>query len=253
MSKYTSYIMIGLAQIFGGISLLVFAIFLFAGSFNLLQMHLDESGVLWFDAGLSLLFFIQHSGMIRKPFHRWLARFVPEEYTAAIYAIASGIVLLLVILLWQKPTQTIIAASGLFCWSLRGIFLFSLLGFYWGIKALRFFDPFGVRPIVNRLRGRNPTPMPFTVAGPYRWVRHPLYLFMILMIWSCPDLTADRLLFDLLWTVWIVIGSYLEEIDLIAEFGDAYREYQKRVPMLVPLSKWPKRERIIVNKGHERD
>ena len=233
--------MIGLARILGGMSLLVFAIFLFAGSFNLLEMHLDESGVLWFDAGLSLLFFIQHSGMIRKPFHRWLARFVPEEYTAAIYAIASGIVLLLVILLWQKSTQTIIAASGLFCWSLRGIFLFSLLGFYWGIKALRFFDPFGVRPIVNRLRGRNPTPMPFTVAGPYRWVRHPLYLFMILMIWSCPDLTRDRLLFDLLWTVWIVIGSYLEEIDLVTEFGEAYREYQKKVIMLIPLLKWPKR------------
>jgi len=84
--------------------------------------------------------------------------------------------------------------------------------------------------------------MPFTVAGPYRWVRHPLYLFTILMIWSCPDLTRDRLLFNLLWTVWIVIGSYFEEIDLIVEFDDAYREYQKRVPMLVPLLKWPKRE-----------
>jgi protein-S-isoprenylcysteine O-methyltransferase Ste14 len=241
MSKYTSYIMIGLARILGGMSLLIFAIFLFVGSLNLLDMHLDEGGVLWSNAGLSLLFFIQHSGMIRKPFHRWLARFVPEEYTAAIYAIVSGIVLLLVILLWQKSTHTIIAPSGLFRWVLRAIFLFSLLGFYWGIKALRFFDPFGLRPILNRLRGRNPTPMPFTVGGPYRWVRHPLYLFMIVMIWSCPDLTSDRLLFDLLWTIWIVIGSYFEEIDLVAEFSDAYREYQKRVPMLVPLSKWPKR------------
>jgi protein-S-isoprenylcysteine O-methyltransferase Ste14 len=98
------------------------------------------------------------------------------------------------------------------------------------------------------LRGRNPTSMPITVAGPYRWVRHPLYLCMTLMIWSCPDLTRDRLLFNLLWTVWIVIGSYLEEIDLIAEFGDAYREYQKKVPMFVPLLRRPKRERTIVNK-----
>ena len=95
--------------------------------------------------------------------------------------------------------------------------------------------------------------MPITVAGPYRWVRHPLYLFMILMIWSCPDLASDRLLFNLLWTVWIVIGSYFEEIDLVVEFGDAYREYQKNVPMLVPLLKWPKRERSTVNKPHEQD
>jgi protein-S-isoprenylcysteine O-methyltransferase Ste14 len=178
--------------------------------------------------------------MIRKPFHRWLARFVPEEYTAAIYTVASGIVLLLVVLLWQKSSQTLITVSGLFDWSLRAIFLLSVLGFYWAIRALRFFDPFGVSPILHRLRGRNPTAMPFTVAGPYRWVRHPLYLCSIVMIWTCPDVTKDRLLFNLLWTVWIVIGSYLEEIDLVAEFGDAYREYQKRVPMLIPLLKWPK-------------
>jgi protein-S-isoprenylcysteine O-methyltransferase Ste14 len=253
MNKYTAYIMIGLAQILGGLSLLVFMIYLFVGSLNLLDMRLDESGVLWFDAGLSLLFFIQHSGMIRKPFHRWLVRFIPEEYAGAIYAIVSGIVLLFVILLWQTSTHTIISLSGLFRWLLRAVFFFSILGYYWGIKALRYFDPFGVKPIFNRLRGRYPTPMPFTVAGPYRWVRHPLYLFMILMIWSCPDLTIDRLLFNLLWTAWIVIGSYFEEKDLIIEFDDAYREYRKRVPMLIPLLKWPKGEWIIASKGHERD
>ncbi len=62
MSKYAAYIMIGLARILGGISLLVFMIFLFVGSLNLLDMHLDESGVLWLDAGLCLLFFMQQSG-----------------------------------------------------------------------------------------------------------------------------------------------------------------------------------------------
>jgi protein-S-isoprenylcysteine O-methyltransferase Ste14 len=220
---------------------------------NLFDVRLNESGILWFDAGLSLLFFIQHSGMIRKPFRRWLARFIPEEYAGAVYSIASGIALLLVILLWQTSTQTIITPSGLLRWSLHAVFFLFLFGFYWGVKALRFFDPFGLRPIINRLRGRNPMPMPITVEGPYRWVRHPLYLFMILMIWSCPNLTSDRLLFNLLWTVWIVIGSYFEEIDLIIEFGDAYREYQKRVPMLIPLLKWPKREWSIVNKGHQQD
>ncbi len=237
MGNYTAYIVIGLARILGGLSLLALVIFLFVGSFNLLDMHLDENRLLLFDAGLSLLFFSQHSGMIRKPFRRWLARFVPEEYGGAIYAIASGIVLLLVILLWQTSSQTVMATSGLLRWSLRAVFFLSALGFYWGAKALRFFDPFGLRPIFNRLRGRDPIPTPITVAGPYRWVRHPLYLFAILTFWSFPDLTTDRLFFNLLWTVWIVIGAYFEEIDLVAEFGDAYREYQKRVPMLVPFLK----------------
>jgi len=39
---------------------------------------------------------------------------------------------------------------------------------------------------------------------------------------------------DVLWTFWIVLGSYLEEKDLVAEFGDKYRAYQKTVPMLLP-------------------
>ena len=251
MGKYTAYTMIFLARFLGGMSLLVFMIFLWVGPLNLLDMHLGEGGILWLDAGLSLLFFVQHSGMVRKPFHRWLARFLPEEYAGAVYTIVSGIVLLLVILLWQASTQTVIAPSGLFRWSLRAISFLSLLGFYWGVKSLRLFDPFGLRPIFHRLRGRNPKPMPIAVAGPYRWVRHPLYFFMILMIWSCPDLTRDRLLFNLLWTVWIVIGSYLEEIDLAAEFGDAYREYQKSVPMLVPLLKWPKSESNVSSRGPE--
>ena len=141
--------MIGLARILGALSLLPFILFLFVGSLNLLDMHLDEREVLWVDAGLSLLFFLQHSGMVRKPFRIWLARFIPEEYAGAIYSIASGIVLLLVILLWQTSTQTIIAPSGLLRWSLRAVPFLCVLGFYWGVKSLQFFDlrPSQVLPV----------------------------------------------------------------------------------------------------------
>ena len=156
------------------------------------------------------------------------------------------------ILLWQTGL-TVVTVSGPFRWVLRAAFLLPFLGFYWGVKALRFFDPFGLTPLFNRLRGTNPTPMPITVAGPYRWVRHPLYLFTIVIFWCYPDLSTDRLLFNLLWTVWIVVGSYLEEIDLIVEFGDAYREYQKKVPMLIPLLKWPKREWSMMTGGRKGD
>ena len=57
---------------------------------------------------------------------------------------------------------------------------------------------------------------------------------MLLLFWSFPDLTSDRLLFNLLWTGWVVIVTYLEERDLVATFGKAYVEYQAKVPMLIP-------------------
>jgi len=96
---------------------------------------------------------------------------------------------------------------------------------------------FGINPILHSLRGTTPPPpLPFTVNGPYRWVRHPLYFFCLIMIWFCPNLTLDRLLYNVLFTIWIYIGSLLEERDLVSLFGTEYREYQDKVPMLIPYS-----------------
>jgi protein-S-isoprenylcysteine O-methyltransferase Ste14 len=172
--------------------------------------------------------------MVRRSFRQHLARFLPADYEGAVYAIVSGVVLLVLIVLWQKSSLVFMVSHGVFRWLFYILYLLSFAGFIWGTRALKFFDPYGLRPILGRLRDRKARPMLFVVRGPYRWVRHPLYLFMIVMIWSCPDLTSDRLLFNGLWTVWIVMGSILEERDLVLEFGDVYREYQRKVPMLIP-------------------
>lgn len=54
------------------------------------------------------------------------------------------------------------------------------------------------------------------------------------MIWSYPDLTLDRLLLYLLFSVWVIVGPLFEEGDLLAIFGDAYCSYQRKVHMLIP-------------------
>ena len=76
--------------------------------------------------------------------------------------------------------------------------------------------------------------MPLAIRGPYRWVRHPLYSLFLVLLWVCPDITADRLLLNTLFTAWIVLGTVLEERDLARDLGDPYRAYQRQVPMLVP-------------------
>jgi protein-S-isoprenylcysteine O-methyltransferase Ste14 len=58
---------------------------------------------------------------------------------------------------------------------------------------------------------------------------------MILLVWLHPSFTADRLLFNIIWTSWIITGTLLEERDLAEHFGDQYRDYQKRVSMLLPV------------------
>jgi protein-S-isoprenylcysteine O-methyltransferase Ste14 len=223
-----------LAVCFGGASLVAFAIFLFAGPPGMIELDLSLSGDIATNAGLSVLFFVQHSGMVRQSFKNWLARYIPQRYVGASYAIVSGITLLAVVLVWQESEQVIASATGVLWWVTRTLFFLAVGGVIWGALALQGFDSFGLKAIRDRVRPGATRSPALTVRGPYRWVRHPLYFFVLLMIWSHPHITVDRALFNVLWTLWIFTGSVLEERDLVAEFGERYREYQHNVPMLIP-------------------
>ena len=238
--KAIAWFVVALAAGLGGLSMVAFTVFLFAGPFSLIELELGQWCGMATNAGLSLLFFFQHSGMVRVPFKRWLAHFLPEYYVGSIYSIASGAMLLSVVLVWQESEQVVVIATGVWWWIARALFFLAIGGILWGTLSLRGFDSLGLRPIRNRFRARAQKPSRLTVRGPYRWVRHPLYFFVLLMIWSYPYLTVDRVLFNVLWTLWIAIGSVLEERDLAAEFGDRYRIYQRNVPMLIPtrISGW---------------
>ena len=184
------------------------------------------------DGGVSLLFFLQHSVMVRRPVRAAMG--VPDHYQGAVYAIASGVVLTAVMLLWQDSGEPLLVLQGPWRIAARTLSLGALVFLAWGAIALRGFDPCGVGPIRAHLRGHRLPDMPFVVRGPYRWVRHPLYCGIAVLFWTNPDITPDRLLFNVLWTAWIWIGLTLEETDLVNDFGDAYRRYQREVPALIP-------------------
>lgn len=234
IERSVAWAMLGLAAGIGGASLIAFCLFLYAGPLDLVDFDLGFRTKLAIDAGLSMLFFVQHSWMVRRSFRQRLARVMPKHYLDAVYAIASGIALFAVVLLWQESRQIIWQATNGLWWTARMLFLLALAVGIWGGLSLKGFDSFGVRPIRHRFRPEPSRPSFLVVQGAYRWVRHPLYLAVLLMIWSYPVLTIDRLLFNTLWTIWIVIGAVLEERDLAADFGSDYHKYQRNVPMLIP-------------------
>lgn len=121
----------------------------------------------------------------------------------------------------------------------RGIFVLAIAGVAWTIFSLGFFVNFHVQSMVDDLRDRQSTVSLVTDRGPYRYIRHPLYLSSLLMIWSNPDMILDRLFFNLVFTVWVIIAIKYEERDLITAHGNSYRSYQSVVPMLIPLRKIP--------------
>ena len=229
-----AYTVVGIAGMLGSLSLALFGLFLFGVSFTRVDVAHSITGILAWDALLCLLFFVQHSGMIRKAFRRRLITWLPEHYQGALYTVASAAVLIVLVVCWQNSMVVLISLQGIARWFMQAVSFASLLGMLWGLAALNGFDIFGNKAILAHMNNSSVEQMPFTVRGPYLWVRHPLYFFTLVLIWSSPDITLDRLLFNVLFTAWIVVGTYLEERDLVAEFGEAYKGYQARVPMLVP-------------------
>lgn len=79
-----------------------------------------------------------------------------------------------------------------------------------------------------------------SLDGVHRWVRHPLYLAALVILWSR---AVDP--FGLATAVWgslyLGIGAWFEERKLLARHGAAYGAYRARVPMLVPWKgrAWP--------------
>ena len=199
----------------------------------------STGAALWWNASLSLVFFAQHSITVRRPFRARLSSVIPARYDGAFYAITSGLALGVVVVLWQPAGPPLFVLQGVPRLIVGAAALLAVAGFAWGAWALHGFDPCGLRPLRAHLRGAPVAPdpsraKPFVVRGPYRWVRHPLYSCVIVLLWADADMTAGRLVIAVLWTAWIYGGALLEEGDLIAEFGEQYRRYRKQVPILIP-------------------
>lgn len=78
------------------------------------------------------------------------------------------------------------------------------------------------------------------IKGFYKIVRHPMYLFSIILLWLVPYMTDLILAWVIASTLYFIIGSIPEERKLLAKFGDAYQDYRKEVPWLIPGIKFRK-------------
>ena len=238
--KSSAIVLVTAAYVLGGGGMLAWLVFLLTGPTIGWHLDLDISGGLMVNTVLCLLFFLQHSIMVRRRFRVWLTRYVRADFHGALYACASGVCLLILTSLWQPVEPALWTPSAAVHWTLMAVVVAAGAGAWWGTRSLGEFDALGVKPAMLSLADNQPAvSTDFTVRGPYRWVRHPLYFFSLVIIWTGPVFTVDRLLHNLLWTIWIVIGAALEERDLVDCFGSAYRSYQQQVPMLIPKSVMP--------------
>lgn len=190
------------------------------------------------DVGLLGIFGLQHSAMARQGFKAWWTKIVPVPVERSTYVLFSSLCLITLFYFWQPLGVTIWYVEN----SIFRNLLYACFGFGWLLVLvstflLNHFDLFGLRQIYLYLRGKNYTPPNFVTPGPYKYVRHPLYVGWFFAFWPTPTMTVAHLVFAVITAAYILVAIQLEERDLIRMHGDAYVNYRNRVPMLIPFSR----------------
>ncbi len=239
--------------VYGVVSYAIFlATFLYAIGFVggfLVPRSIDSTpgrsfgAALLINAALLGIFAVQHSAMARPAFKRALTRFIPEPAERSTYVLMSSLALILLFWCWEPMGGVVWTVEN----SLGRPLLYAGFAFGWltvlvTTFLINHFDLFGLRQVWKFFRRQRYVSLKFVTPGPYKLVRHPLYVGWLFAFWCTPQMTVAHLIFALLTTAYILVAIRLEERDLIAHHGRDYVDYRRKTPMLVPNLARPEAE-----------
>jgi len=215
-----------------GLGLLILAM---AGVLPLGQFLLPASSTLSavsINLALLLLFGLQHSIMARPTFKKRFEKVLPQALERSTFVLASGLVLAITVLLWQPIEGWVWQTQGLLNYCLWGAFVFAWGYLLLATFAINHWDLFGLRQVWIAARGNNYSALEFKERWMYRYSRHPIMLGALLGVWCVPAMTVSMLMLSVGLSVYIAVGLYFEERDLVSQWGQAYLDYKKRVNAL---------------------
>jgi protein-S-isoprenylcysteine O-methyltransferase Ste14 len=189
------------------------------------------------NAALLTLFAVQHSVMARPWFKAGWTRIVPPPAERSTYVLLSSLALILLFWQWRPMGGDVWSVTD----PLGRAVLYALFAFGWLLVLvstflINHFDLFGLRQVWLHFTGQPYTPLRFGTPGPYRLVRHPLYVGWFFAFWMTPTMTLAHLVFAIATTAYILIAIQFEERDLV-RYHPEYEDYRRAVPMLIPRSR----------------
>jgi hypothetical protein len=201
--------------------------------------RVDPAIAVLIDVLLFTVFALHHSLFARSGAKAWIARRVPRGLERALYVWVASLLFMSVCWLWQPVPGVAWQTSGPARWLLLGVQAAGVLLTIRSASRIDIWDLAGVRQARAAVSSPSPPQEPalsrvsgepiLEIGGPYRWVRHPIYFGWVLIVFAAPMMTANRLLFASISTLYLVIAIPFEERLLREEFGPAYAAYQRGV------------------------
>ena len=182
-----------------------------------------------------------HNYLISIGFTNLMTRLLKNYYAfyRFFYILISLILLIPLINFTAQSDTRIIITYGYTLSIIRyalisGALLMFFWAFFFNYDSLSFF---GIRQILSfgKIKKINPTEE-IRRNGLLGIMRHPMYLALIIYLW-CQTFRVMDILINTVLTIYVIIGTRLEEKKLVLEFGDTYIKYQQEVPMLIPFTK----------------
>jgi protein-S-isoprenylcysteine O-methyltransferase Ste14 len=181
-------------------------------------------------------YFCLHSLLASLWMKQHVARRWPSFMPAYRLAFNALSVVMLIPMLWiahRNPGPLLWAWTGSAAWLMKGFAVAAVLGF---LFSLRIYDNavfLGWRQWRERHMAAM-DPERFHLSPLHRFVRHPWYFFLLVLMWT-QDIHLTQLNVYSLITLYLIVGSRLEENKLVEQHGEVYRQYRRQVPGLFPL------------------
>lgn len=233
-----------LAGVIAGIGTQAFFAFTVVGLFSYLRYGVADSNRPWLlvDSLLALQFAIPHSILLHPAARKKMRAWVSPEYHGLLFCLCTCLSLQLIFAYWQ--------GSAVLVWDFKGVAAqLMVAGFYGSWAALLYSIRLtglgyqtGWTQWLYWYRGEKMPRRDFAPRGAYHWLRHPVYLSFLGLIWFTPTMSADHAALTIIWTIYIGLGSVLKDQRLLFYLGDSYANYMERVagyPMMLvgPLAR----------------
>jgi len=182
-------------------------------------------------AGYGALHSLLASAPAKRTARRWFGDVGDRAYRLVYNLLGALTFLPVVAVLAAEPGLRLYAVPAPFSWLMLAGQAVAALVVLVGLVQTDLWHFLGLRQLVERpARG----PGRLVTTGLYRYVRHPLYSAGLVFLWLTPVMTTSLLAAFLGLSAYLYLGSVFEERRLRQEFGQAYADYQRRVPRLIP-------------------